>query len=75
MAKSPRKRFTEQIALAKADGSLIRWLDRMKEAKLIILDEFGLQPITYSVKLILLQIFEDRYEKASTLICSQNTGC
>ncbi len=64
-------RFTEQIALAKTDGTLIKWLDRMKKAKLIILDDFGLQPISHAVKLILLQILEDRYEFASTLICSQ----
>ena len=53
-------RFIEQIALAKADGSLIKWLDRMKKTKLIILDDFGLQPISHAVKLILLQILEDR---------------
>jgi len=64
-------RFTEQIALAKTDGSLIKWMDRIKKARLIILDDFGLQPITHQVKLILLQILEDRYEKASTIICSQ----
>ena len=64
-------RLTEQIALAKTDGTLIKWLDKMKKAKLIILDDFGLQPITHSVKLILLQILEDRYEATSTLICSQ----
>ncbi len=55
-------RFTEQIGLAKVDGSLIKWMDRIKRAKLIILDDFGLQPITHQVKLILLQILEDRYE-------------
>lgn len=64
-------RFTEQIALAKTDGTLIKWLDRMKKARLIILDDFGLQPLTHAVKLILLQILEDRYERASTIICSQ----
>jgi DNA replication protein DnaC len=64
-------RFTEQIALAKTDGTLIKWLDRMKRAKLIILDDFGLQPMTHAVKLILLQILEDRYERASTIISSQ----
>ncbi len=64
-------RFTEQIALAKTDGTLIKWLDRIKKAKLIIFDDFGLQPITHSVKLILLQILEDRYENASIIICSQ----
>lgn len=64
-------RFIEQIALAKVDGSLIKWMDRMKRARLIILDDFGLQPISHGVKLIILQILEDRYENASTLICSQ----
>jgi len=34
-------------------------------------DDFGLQPITQPVKLILLQILENRYEKSSMLICSQ----
>ncbi len=64
-------RLTEQIALAKTDGSLIKWMDRMTKAKLIILDDFGLQPISHQVKLILLQILEDRYERAATIICSQ----
>ncbi len=64
-------RFTEQIAIAKTEGTLIKWMDRIKRAKLIIMDDFGLQPITHTVKLILLQILEDRYENASTLICSQ----
>jgi DNA replication protein DnaC len=64
-------RLTEQIALAKTDGTLIRWLNRMKKAKLIILDDFGLQPLTHEVKLIFLQILEDRYENAATMICSQ----
>ncbi len=36
-----------------------------------ILDDFGLQPINHAVKLILLQILEDRYERSSILICSQ----
>ena len=64
-------RFAEQISIAKTDGSLIKWLDKLKKASLIILDDFGLQPLSQSVKLALLQILEDRYAKASTLICSQ----
>lgn len=63
--------FTEQIALAKTDGTLIKWLTKIKKARLVIFDDFGLQAMTHSVKLILLQILEDRYERASTLICSQ----
>lgn len=64
-------RLIEQIALAKTDGTLIKWLNRIRKAKLIILDDFGLQSIDHAIKLILLQILEDRYEHAATLICSQ----
>jgi len=64
-------RLTEQISLAKTDGTLIKWLNRLKRAKLIILDDFGLQPIAHNVKLIFLQILEDRYEESSIMICSQ----
>ena len=64
-------RLSEQIAIAKTDGTLIKWLNLLKNAQLIILDDFGLQPIAQAVKLILLQILEDRYEESATIICSQ----
>lgn len=64
-------RFTEQIALAQADGTTINWLNRLQKAKLIIFDDFGLQALSHQVKLLLLQILEDRYEKSSIIICSQ----
>lgn len=64
-------RLSEQIAIAKTDGTLIKWLNLLKNAQLIILDDFGLQPIAQPVKLILLQILEDRYEESATMICSQ----
>ncbi len=64
-------RLSEQIALAKTDGSFIKWLNRINKAQLLILDDFGIQPVSQSVKLALLQIIEDRYGNASTLICSQ----
>jgi DNA replication protein DnaC len=62
-------RFCEQIAVAKAEGTVIKWLDRLiafgsrvaKKARLLILDDFGLQPIMHPVKLLLLQLLEDRY--------------
>lgn len=64
-------RFCEQISIAKTDGTLIKWLNLLKKTQLIILDDFGLQPLNQQVKLILLQILEDRYEQGSTIICSQ----
>lgn len=64
-------RLCEQIALAQADGTIIKWLDRLKKAQLLILDDFGLQAISHPVKLLLLQVLEDRYERAGTIIASQ----
>lgn len=64
-------RLCEQIAVAQAEGSIIKWLDRLKKARLLILDDFGLQPISHPVKLLLLQVLEDRYERAATVIVSQ----
>lgn len=64
-------RFCEQITVAKAEGTVVKWLNRIQRAKLVILDDFGLQSITHPVKLLLLQILEDRYEKASIIIVSQ----
>ena len=64
-------RFCEQIAVAKVDGTFIKWINRIRKAALIIFDDFGLQPLDHQMKLALLQILEDRYAKSSTIICSQ----
>lgn len=64
-------RLTEQISLAKAEGSLLKWLNSIKKTNLLILDDFGIQPIPQQISIILLQILEDRYEANSTIICSQ----
>lgn len=64
-------RFCTQMAICKVDGTLIKWINRIQKADLIIFDDFGLQPLSHDIKLLLLQILEDRYANASTLICSQ----
>lgn len=64
-------RLIEMIALAKMEGTFIKMLNRLERYHLIILDDFGLQPLTQPVRLALLQILEDRYAKKSTIIVSQ----
>jgi DNA replication protein DnaC len=64
-------RFIEKITLSKLDGSYIRLLNHLERQALIILDDFGLQPMQQDVKLGLLQILEERHGKRSTLITSQ----
>ena len=64
-------RFCEQLAIAKVDGTFIKWINRIQKARLIIIDDFGLQPLTHQIKLAVLQILEDRYGNSSTIIASQ----
>lgn len=64
-------RFIEALAIAKLDGSYIKWLNAIAKTPVLILDDFGLQPLDHQIKLALLQILEDRYAKGATIITSQ----
>ncbi len=64
-------RFIEALANARLDGSYIKWLNQIARTPLLIIDDFGLQPLDHNMKLTLLQILEDRYGKGATIITSQ----
>lgn len=64
-------RLIEALAAARLDGSYLKWLNSIGRTPLLILDDFGLQPLDHSMKLTLLQILEDRYAKGATIITSQ----
>jgi DNA replication protein DnaC len=64
-------RFIEKVTLAKLDGTYIKLLNYLERQTLIILDDFGLQPLTLEMKLALLQVIEERHGKRSTIITSQ----
>ena len=57
--------------MAKADGSYIKELSRIEKHDLLIIDDFGLQTIDSKKQMMLLDIFEDRHIKKSTIITSQ----
>jgi DNA replication protein DnaC len=64
-------RFIEKVMLSKLDGSYLKLLAHLDRTPLIILDDFGIQPIDQNVRLTLLQMLEDRYNKRSVIITSQ----
>ena len=64
-------RLIEKVILSKLDGSYIKLLNHMERQTLIILDDFGLQPLTQEIRLTLLQLLEDRYGKKSIIVTSQ----
>ena len=64
-------RFIEKVTLAKLDGTFIKLLNQIEKTYLLILDDFGLQPLSSDTRLALLQILEDRYQRRATIIASQ----
>lgn len=64
-------RFLEKIAQSKIEGTYLHVLNQLEKIKLLIIDDFGLQPMSQEIKITLLQILEDRYQLKSTIISSQ----
>ena len=53
------------------DGSFLKVITHLEKNDLIILDDFGLQPLDTNSRLALLQILEERYDRKSMIIISQ----
>ncbi|MFZ9661915.1 MAG: IS21-like element helper ATPase IstB [Chitinophagaceae bacterium] len=64
-------RLLTQLKLAKADGSAIKEMARIEKHDLLILDDFGIQPLDLQSRMLLMEIIEDRHAKRSTLFTSQ----
>ena len=64
-------RFTEKVAAAKLEGTYLKLLNQLEKMALIVLDDFGLQPMDQQLRLTLLQMLEDRYAKRPLIITSQ----
>ncbi len=64
-------RLFGDLTIAKGDGRYSRLLTRYSKVDLIILDDWGITPMTGENRRDLLEILDDRYEKKSTLITSQ----
>jgi DNA replication protein DnaC len=60
-----------KLKLAKADGSYLKELAKIARQHLIILDDFGLQPLDNQNRIALLEIIEDRHNRGSMIVTSQ----
>ena len=61
----------DELKVAKADGSYIKEISKIEKMDLLILDDFGLKPLDGNQRLMLLEIFEDRHGRKSTIVTSQ----
>ena len=59
------------LNMAKADGSYEKLITKIAKARLLILDDFALQPLDSNSRLFMLEILEDRYGQHATAITSQ----
>jgi len=64
-------RLFEDLALARGDGRHPRLLRNLGRADLLILDDWGLEPLDAAARHDLLEILEERYGCRSTMITSQ----
>ena len=64
-------RLFEALALARGDGRHARLLKTLARVQLLILDDWGLAKFTDAEQRDLLEILEDRHQRASILITSQ----
>ncbi len=64
-------RLAEELLRAGAQQKKSAFFKHLAKADLIVLDDFGLAPMSDEIKRDLLEIFDDRFDKTSTLITSQ----
>jgi DNA replication protein DnaC len=64
-------RLFHELHVARGDGSYLRTLARLAKTDLLVIDDWGLAALTSPERHDLLEVLEDRTERASTLITSQ----
>jgi DNA replication protein DnaC len=64
-------RLFEDLAMARLDGRFPRLVDKLARVQLLILDDWGTHSLNDQQRLDLLEIFEERYRRKSTLITAQ----
>ncbi len=64
-------RLLGDLTIAKGDGRYGKLLAKYSKIDVMVLDDWGVSPLTAENRRDLLEILDDRYEKRSTLITSQ----
>jgi len=61
----------DELALARGDGRYARLMKTLARVEILILDDWGLQPLDTTARHDLLEIVEERHGRRSTIITSQ----
>jgi DNA replication protein DnaC len=60
-----------RMKMAKTDGTYLKELAKIEKQHLLLIDDFGLQPLDTPSRSALMEIIEDRHGKSSTIFTSQ----
>jgi len=64
-------RLFAELAMARGDGQLPRLMRTLERVRLLILDDWGLEPLTAEQRHDLLEIVDDRHDRGAMIITSQ----
>jgi len=64
-------RLYQEIAIARADGSYPKLMNKLSKIKVLILDDFCIAPMSDPERRDLLEVLEDRQSISSTIIATQ----
>lgn len=60
-----------RLKLARVEGTIIRFFEKLAATDLLILDDFGLSRLEKQTQLDFMEIIEDRHARKATVIASQ----
>jgi DNA replication protein DnaC len=65
------QKFMLRVKMARLEGNILKFFDKLAKTSLFILDDFGLTNLERQQQLDLMEIIEDRHGRSSTIISSQ----
>ncbi|MGE5843230.1 MAG: IS21-like element helper ATPase IstB [Deltaproteobacteria bacterium] len=64
-------RLFQELTIASADGSYPKLMKKLLKAKVLVIDDLGLAPMSAPERRDLLEVIEDRHGTASTIVATQ----
>lgn len=65
------QKLTQKIKMARLDGSIYKFFEKLAKTDLLILDDFGLTHLEKQQQIDFMELIEDRHGRKSTIIASQ----
>jgi DNA replication protein DnaC len=64
-------KFLNELVIAKGDGRYLKLMATVAKYDVLILDDFGITPLTVEQRSDLLELIEERHDRKSTIVTSQ----